>query len=94
MCCRLLESPYDKSNQESEDRGDFIYPAWFRTQFETFENLGKIQLQQVKYPSVSEIPSNIIKQQTMFNPPKAEITENDVNALRNLLNTIIPSKSV
>ena len=29
-----LASPYDKSNQETPDRCDFPYPAWFRPDFE------------------------------------------------------------
>jgi hypothetical protein len=87
-----LETPYNKTNQEAPNRGNFPYPLWLKPQFETYLDLGRIQMQQLRYPVVAEIPSNIIKQQTMMNAPK-EVTETDILSLRNILNQI-STKSV
>ena len=83
-----LQSPYNKTNQEAPDRGDFPYPIFFKSQHDTYIDLGRIQMQQLRYPSVAEIPSNLIKSQTVMNPPKAEVTEIDILNLRNILKQI------
>lgn len=82
-----LASRNDKLNvnENAPIRGEFSYPLWFKSQHETFNDLGKIQLQQIRYPIVAEIPSNLIKQQSILNPPKAVITDTDVTVIRNII---------
>ena len=77
-----LASPFEKLNIDAPERSQ-SHPEWFDPQYETYINLGKIQQSQLKHPVVSEIPSNIIKQQTMMNPPS-----DDLDILRNLIQNL------
>ena len=81
-----LGSPNEKLDVvNAPERGEFPYPVWFQEQHETYKDLAEIQNRQVKYPIVAEIPSNIIKNQTALNEPKAEITDTDITILRNII---------
>ena len=80
-------------NDDAPERGDFPYPQWFMEQHNTYQDLGNLQNTMLKYPSVAEVPTNIIRSQSVMNAPnEGGITKDDINSLRNLINSI--SKSV
>ena len=85
-----LYSKYEKLNQDTVPTDD-PYPYWFKEKINTLLDLGSIQQNQLRYPVVAEIPSNIIKTQTSLNTPTA-VTNVDVNSLRLLIQSLAPPK--
>ncbi len=90
-----LMSRFEKMNQTSMPHDSTqLRPNWFDDQFELLNELGKIQLEQVKYPTVAELGSNIIRNDLAINPPVSDISLSQTNDLRNILSNIISPKLI
>ena len=88
---RLYDN-YEKLNLKGDGTGFQPIPSWF-SKHDVLQQLGAIQLEQVKYPIVAEIPSNYIRRE-INNPERPPIDQNDINSIRNLINSIAPPKVV
>ena len=88
-----LYDKYEKLNLRGDGSKLQPIPSWFQPKHNVLQQLGAIQLEQVKYPVVAEIPSNYIRRE-INNPERPPIDQNDITALRNLINSLAPPKVV
>lgn len=65
-------------------------PQWFRSEFNTLQDLGEIQQSYSAYP-YGQVPLGIVSQQLAMQNPKATFTTNDKTALMKLINSISTS---